>query len=478
MSQLMASRIAFSVGIDKYIQSPLSWAVSDTVRCYDELTKAGITCIKCFDADLREFDKSFTVFQNQISHCHNFILFNFNGHCEFSDGKATLVFVDGETGSGGRMLVDTVMERLLSTKCSCDAEFLFLMNCCRDGPMKGDSQRDTINDACQPGQSRRGRSKGHKVYRTIWAGSIAQGARDGDASNCGSTFMRAFVQCVGTEFSLDAVYGHIYEAVVSHDRHAHDNVIQEPCFSGKGIVRRANLLHCTQTLPSDEGSTRVHVDPRSQIELAIRDAGEASPVKRFWIVVAMAVLILASLDLYYCSRTWAMGQSRGQGFRQASLDLDKLRSKSISLHHLETTAFVWAAVTYNRDVQQHCACALGLEVSKIWKCVEEIALEWLPLCGAFYDMLAVGGPVPGNDCMDCMSHLVSFVLIHLMHRCRLQSLRLWREQVCHEAVSRAFWAWMWIFAATIMKELLIFRCGLELGRPQLQNLGTRWPCKD
>ena len=125
----MGKRLGFSVGINDYPAEPLQKALADTRRCCEELRRINVPCIVCENPDLKKVESYLFMFCEQITECYDFILFNFNGHCEVAGGECRepmLVLKDGK-----QMPVNTVIEKLVNATGSHDATILCLMNCCR-----------------------------------------------------------------------------------------------------------------------------------------------------------------------------------------------------------------------------------------------------------------------------------------------------------------------------------------------------------
>ena len=208
----MQRRLAFSVGNNAYPRDPLSYAVPDTNAFYDMLDKINFPCIRCIDATRSKFESSVSTFIEQIAVSHSCIIFNFNGHCRVINGQAMLIFTDGEEQATGRVPVESVINRVLNeARWSRGATFLLLMNCCRvncSGP-------DVLVNRWQFRSTRRRRDT---AVACIWACSPGQPARDGSPPSGLSSFMHAFVQCVGRAQTLSNVWDYIFAAVTSDDQ--------------------------------------------------------------------------------------------------------------------------------------------------------------------------------------------------------------------------------------------------------------------
>ena len=168
----MRKRLALSVGINDYPQEPLPYPVADATRCSDELAKTAFPCLVRANADCSKFEQYLGIFCEQITEVHDFILFNFNGHCEVLDGEAVLIFKDGEEQAGGRMPVQTVIEKIAHSKCSHDAVILCLMNSCRG------MAKECADKLKKP----RSRSAWGRALVTMWASPFGCPAEDVQSS--------------------------------------------------------------------------------------------------------------------------------------------------------------------------------------------------------------------------------------------------------------------------------------------------------
>ena len=223
----MRKRLGLSVGINDYPKEPLTYAVADTARCCEALQRIHFECLKCIDADHNKFKQYLGMFCEQITEEHDFLVFNFNGHCKVIDGDAVLVFRDGEEEA-----MKVVVEKLVLSKGRHDAVILCLMNCCRG------ISKECADKLVKPGN----RSAWGRSLVTIWATPFGYPAEEIHNSAGCSTFMRAFAQCIGHELSLAEMYDEIEKAVTSHSLNSIRPIPQQPCLSAQKLPQRFDLF--------------------------------------------------------------------------------------------------------------------------------------------------------------------------------------------------------------------------------------------
>ena len=450
----MGKRLGLSVGINDYHKEKLTYPVADATRCCEELQRINFQCLKCIDADRNKFEQYLGMFCDQITEDHDFIFFNFNGHCKVMDGEAVLVFKDGEEQAGEQILMNALIQKLVRSKGSHDAVIFCLMNCCRV------ISREYVDKLVKPDS----RSTSGRGLVTIWASAFGYPAEEvHNPAGC-STFMRTFAGCIGHYLTLAEMYSRIETAVTSHALNSVRPLPQQPCWSAQKLSQRSDFF--VAAYPSGRKDSSDPCEPASSDLASIQVVDFADghdrhevigedqeAVKRFWVpVVFVAASTLHSiLVLAWCLR------------------LVKLQRSSRDSFSLMMASFMWACFSYSPQAQhtQECTCVFISKLARCWPGVEQFASKkFFPVClavqawgqGFIYSdgvELATGS----ISCAATMAILAGYFVLLMDYGPSV--LEEWRARASSKTSRRAFNTWGVLFL--IVCILRLYACQAEYG---------------
>ncbi|CAE6912194.1 unnamed protein product [Symbiodinium sp. CCMP2456] len=472
----MCKRLGLSVGIKNYPEEPLVYPVADTTWCCEGLQRIHFECLQCIDADRNKFEQYLRIFCEQITEDHDFLFFNFNGHCKVIDGEAVLVFRDGEKEAGGQFPVKILIEKLVNSKASNDAVIFCLMNCCHGVP------KESADKLVKPGN----RSASCKALVTIWASACGYPAEEiPNPAGC-STLMRTFARCIGHYLSLAEIYSRIETAVTSHALNSGRALPQQPCLRVQKLPLRSDLFvaaypsgkhpastYGRQPADVDDDITRTDSVSIHGLELGLTDpsepasSGQLAPiqvmdfaeehdrnevigadqeaVKRFWVPV---VFVAASTLHSILVLAWWMR-------------LVKLQRSSRDSLSIMVASFMWACFSYSPQAQhtQECMCVFISKLARCWPGVEKFASKrFFPLCmaaqawgqGFIYSdgiELATGS----ISCAATMALLFGYVVLLMDYAPAV--LEEWRARATCQTSRRAFKTWRGLFLVACILRL-------------------------